>query len=115
MIMTEQALAALAAAVPGSNMSVLRFRPSMVVDAGGEPGHPEFSWTGRRARIGECEVEFLDPCPRCVMVTRKVNDAVGEDRAVLRHIVRDLNQCVGVYARVISPGVVREGDTLDFV
>jgi hypothetical protein len=115
MIMTEQALAALVAAVPGSNMSVLRFRPSMVVDAGGEPGHPEFSWTGRRARIGECEVEFLDPCPRCIMVTRKVNENVGEDREVLRHIVRELNQCVGVYARVVSPGVVREGDTLEFV
>lgn len=114
MIMTTQALAALAAAVPGSNMDVLRFRPSMVIDTGGEPGHPEFSWTGRRARIGGAEVEFLDPCPRCVMVTRKVNDEINEDRAVLRHVVRDLNQCVGVYARVVSTGTVRVGDQLKF-
>lgn len=115
MIMSTQALAALAAAVPGSNMDVARFRPSMVVDTGGEPGHPEFGWTGRRARIGTAEIEFLDPCPRCVMVTRKINDEIGEDRAVLRHIVRDLDQCVGVYARITSPGVVRAGDRIEFL
>lgn len=115
MIMTTQALAALAAAVPGSNMDVLRFRPSLVIDTAGEPGHPEFGWTGRHARIGSADVEFLDPCPRCVMVTRKVNDDIGEDREVLRHIVRDLDQCVGVYARVTVPGTVRAGDSLEFL
>lgn len=115
MILTTQALAALAAAVPESNMNIARFRPSMVIDTGGEPGHPEFGWTGRRARIGSAEIEFLDPCPRCVMVTRKINDEIGEDRAVLRHIVRDLDQCVGVYARITSPGVVRAGDLVEFL
>ena len=114
LVVTTQALAALAAAVPGSNTDVRRFRPSLVVDTGGEPGHPEFGWKGRTARIGTSRVEFLDPCPRCVMVTHKVDAAVGEDREVLRHIVRDLDQNVGVYARILEPGSFRTGDPVVF-
>lgn len=114
MVMTTQALAALALAVPGSNTDVRRFRPSLVVDTGGEPGHPEFGWKGRTARIGTARVEFLDPCPRCVMVTHKVDASIDEDREVLRHIVRDLDQNLGVYARIISEGTLHRGDDVLF-
>lgn len=114
MVMTSQALAALARAVPGSNTDVRRFRPSLVVDTGGEPGHPEFGWKGRTARIGTVRVEFLDPCPRCVMVTHQVDGSVGEDREVLRHIVRDLDQNLGIYARILEPGSLRSGDAVVF-
>jgi MOSC domain-containing protein YiiM len=48
------------------------------------------------------------------MITRKVNDELPEDRAILRHVVRDLNQNVGVYARIVTPGHVALGDTLTF-
>jgi MOSC domain-containing protein YiiM len=48
------------------------------------------------------------------MVTRAVAD-LPADRAILRHIVRDLDQNVGVYARVVEPGVIGEGDTLSFL
>jgi MOSC domain-containing protein YiiM len=46
------------------------------------------------------------------MVTREVDDNVPADRAVLRHIVRDLDQNVGVYATVTVPGRVAVGDTV---
>jgi len=59
-------------------------------------------------------VEFLAPCPRCVMVTRPVSGAIGEDRAILRHIVSDLDQNLGVYARVLAGGTVRAGDAVTF-
>jgi uncharacterized protein YcbX len=120
MVMTEAALAALARALPDSNVDIRRFRPSFVVDTGdagadaSTPGHPEFDWTGRRATIGTATVEFGAPCPRCVMVTREINDAIPADRAVLRHIVRDLDQNLGVYATVVTPGVVRVGDAMTF-
>lgn len=118
MVMTTSALRALESALPGSNVDVRRFRPSLVVDTD-EPGHPEFSWTGRTATIGaSARVEFLKPCPRCVMTTREVRSAAGgvipADRAVLRHIVRDLDQNLGVYARVVTPGVIHEGDPVRF-
>lgn len=114
MIMTTSALRALADALPGSRIDERRFRPSIVID-GAEDGHPEFGWTGRTASIGTAVVEFLDPCPRCVMITRRINDDLPEDRAILRHVVRDLDQNVGVYARVIAPGSVSVGDGVSFL
>jgi len=114
MVMTTSSFAALRAALPDSIIDDRRFRPSFVIDTGEEPGHPELSWTGRRARIGDATVEFIAPCPRCVMVTHPVSGAIGEDRAILRHIVSDLDQNLGVYARVLEGGTVREGDAVAF-
>jgi uncharacterized protein YcbX len=121
LVMTEAALAALAGALPGSNVDVRRFRPSLVVDTGdggidaSTPGHPEFDWTGRRATLGSATIEFASACPRCVMVTREIDASIPADRSVLRHIVRDLDQNLGVYATVVEPGVVRVGDPMSFV
>lgn len=114
MVMTTSALAALQQALPDSNVDIKRFRPSIVIDTN-EPGHPEFTWTGRTARIGTATIEFLEPCPRCVMITRRVNNDIPEDRAILRHVVRDLNQNLGVYARVITPGTISLHDSMSFL
>ena len=86
-----------------------------MIDTPESDGHPEFSWKGRTARIGSVVVEFLDPCPRCVMITRRINDAIPQDRSILRHVVRDLDQNVGVYARVVTPGLIAVGDELIFL
>ena len=113
MVMTTSAMTAMQQALPDSNIDIKRFRPSIVIDST-EPGHPEFTWTGKAAQIGTATVEFLDPCPRCIMITRRINDDIPEDRAILRHVVRDLDQNVGVYARVITPGTISLNDTLSF-
>ena len=115
LVMSSSALEAMQKAVPDSVVDILRFRPSIVVDTPDETGHPEFSWKGRTAQLGSVVVEFLDPCPRCIMITRRINDSIPEDRAILRHVVRDLNQAVGVYARIVTPGKVSVGDTLKFL
>ena len=114
MVMTTSAMSAMQQALPDSNIDIKRFRPSIVIDST-EPGHPEFTWTGKTAQIGTATVEFLDPCPRCIMITRRINDDIPEDRAILRHVVRDLDQNVGVYARVITPGTISLNDTLSFI
>ncbi len=113
MIMTTSAMTALHTALPDSVIDVRRFRPSMVVETS-EIGHVEFGWKGKTARIGTAMVEFLDPCPRCVMVTREVNAEIGQDRDILRHIVRDLDQNLGIYARILEPGVVSVGDSVEW-
>jgi uncharacterized protein YcbX len=115
LVMTTSAFDALRTALPDSVVDVLRFRPSIVIETPDETGHPEFLWKGRTAQLGSVVVEFLDPCPRCVMITRRINDSIPEDRAILRHVVRDLNQAVGVYARIVTPGTVSVGDTLTFL
>lgn len=114
MVMTTSALQALKDALPASNVDIKRFRPSIVIDTD-EPGHPEFTWTGKKAQLGTATIEFLEPCPRCVMITRRINDEIPEDRAILRHVVRDLNQNLGVYARVLTPGSISLRDSLSFL
>ena len=115
MVMTTSALHSLRQALPDSAIDVRRFRPSLVIDTGEQTGHPEFGWAGKMARLGECEIEFQSPCPRCVMVTRDVGSDIAGDRAVLRHIIRELDQNLGVYAKIIKPGVVAAGDSLRFM
>lgn len=116
MLMSTSALRALEAAVPDAAAGdVRRYRPSFVVDTGDQPGHPEFDWKGRRLRLGSAELEILDPCPRCVMITRRIDDAAPQDRAVLRHVVRELDQNVGAYARVVVPGSFAVGDEVTLV
>jgi uncharacterized protein len=121
LVVTTAALRSLQTALPGSNVDVRRFRPSVVIDTGDDgadattPGHPEFDWSGRRATIGGASIEFTVACPRCVMVTREIDAAAGADRSVLRHIVRELDQNVGVYATVVAPGTVERGATMTFV
>jgi len=115
LVMSTSALEAMQKAVPDSVVDILRFRPSIMIDTPDEVGHPEFSWKGRKGQLGSAVVEFHDPCPRCIMITRRINDSIPEDRAILRHVVRDLNQAVGVYARIVTPGKVSVGDTLKFL
>jgi hypothetical protein len=118
LVLTTAALHSLTRALPDSSVDVRRFRPSLVVDTGDDgagattPGHPEFDWAGRRASIGGAVIEFTVPCPRCVMVTREIDAHVGADRSVLRHIVRELDQNVGMYAGVVTPGAIGVGDAV---
>jgi uncharacterized protein YcbX len=112
LVMSTSALRSLSSALPDSAIDVRRFRPSILIDTGDQTGHPEFGWVGRHLQIGEVELRIGVACPRCVMVTREVSANIPADRAVLRHIIRELDQNVGVYATVITPGTIEEGDTV---
>lgn len=117
LVISEQSLQHLRSELPDAAVDVRRFRPSLVIDCGelytSDTTLPELSWVGRRARIGTAVVEFTMACPRCVMVTREIDEHVPADRSVLRHIVRELNQNLGVYASIVEPGIVDLND--DFV
>ncbi len=110
MVMTTSALRSLRAAVPASVIDVRRFRPSLVIDSGDAPGHPEFEWSGQRFAIGTAVIEVINDCPRCAAITKQIAPDVPTDRAILRHVVKDLGQAVGAYARVVQPGTVAVGD-----
>jgi uncharacterized protein len=119
LVMSEQSLQHLETAVPDAAVDVRRFRPSLVIDCGepyqSESTLPEVSWVGRRARIGTAVVQFTMACPRCVMVTREIDEHVPSDRSVLRHIVRELDQNLGVYASIIEPGTVDLNDDFELI
>jgi hypothetical protein len=115
LVMTTAALRSLRTALPDAAVDVRRFRPNIVIDANDDEGHPEFDWVGRRLNVGGAVIDVGDKCPRCVMVTRAIDAAVPADRSVLRHIVRDLDQNVGVYATVVTPGTISVGDPVSVV
>lgn len=112
LVMTTSALRSLSGALSTSAVDVRRFRPNIVIDTGDQPGHPELSWSGRTMSIGDAglQLELIAPCPRCVMVTREVSPDLPEDRRILRHIVRDLDQNVGLYAAARVSGSISVGD-----
>ena len=115
LVMTTSALRSITAALPDTEIDVRRFRPNLVVDTGDATGHPEFGWVGRQARVGGAVIHLGAACPRCVMVTRAVTPEVPADRSVLRHIVRELDQNVGIYGTVLEPGPIALGDTFELI
>lgn len=119
--LTDASLRSLARLSPGSRPDVRRFRPNFVIaltdaptgDDGAE-GFPEQAWAGRKLRIGEVVLDATIPCPRCVMVTLPFAD-LPKDTALLRAIVRNAAQSVGVYANVGRSGLVRVGDEVELL
>ncbi len=111
LVMTDASLAAIAAAGPsGTNWSVHRFRPGVLV-ATDETGFVEDAWVGRTVHLGEATVEPFMACPRCSMPPRaQVAHGFGRDAAVAA-VLRDHHQNnLGVYASVTAPGNLAVGD-----
>lgn len=109
-VVTTASLGDLARIAPDSVVDVRRFRPNLVVRA--EPGDepfPERRWVGRRLAVGEVELDIVTGCPRCVVITRD-SPGLPADRALMRTVVKEAGQDIGVYATVARAGTVRVGD-----
>jgi uncharacterized protein YcbX len=112
LLLTDASLRNLQQLAPASRVDVRRFRPNFVIATDGtQPAFPEMEWQGRRIAVGGAVIEVTVACPRCVMITHPV-DELPRDTALLRTVVQKASQNVGVYARVETPGPVREGDEL---
>jgi MOSC domain-containing protein len=110
LVLTTATLERLAKAAPDSRVDVRRFRPNFVIET--DPaleGYVDAGWEGRRLRIGALEIEGTIACPRCVMVTHGFAD-LPRDTGLLRAIVRDADQNVGLYARPDGAARVAIGD-----
>jgi uncharacterized protein YcbX len=113
LVVTDASLRRLAELAPGSRVDVRRFRPNFVIEvSGGESGFVEAGWAGTTLRLGGARIEVTIPCPRCVMITHGFADLPADAR-LMRTVVREANQCVGVYARVSEPGEVACGDRVE--
>ena len=94
-----------------------RFR--MLLELDGPDALGEEQWTSRRVRVGEAVLLVGEPTPRCAVPSASPDSGV-RDRDVLRELI-DLRgavggeACLGVYAEVLEPGVVRVGDDLTLV
>jgi uncharacterized protein YcbX len=92
-----------------------RFR--MLFELDGLPAHAEDEWRDRRLRVGEATLLVGDPTPRCAVPTANPDTGV-RDRDVLRELIEkrgpiEGEPCMGVYAEVLEPGLVRVGDAVE--
>jgi uncharacterized protein len=111
-LLTTQTLDGLGRLV-GTDLAAQRFRPNLVIDAGGR-GFPEDGWVGRMLRIGGLRMRVDKRDQRCVMVTI---DPVTLRRnpAVLRAIARERDAQLGVYGSTVEPGRIAVGDPVELV
>jgi hypothetical protein len=114
-ILTTASLAAMSAFNPGAIWNVRRFRPNFLFKTvDGIEGLVESTWTGKTLRVGTVELTCEIPCARCGMTTHAQHD-LPKDPSVLRSIVKDADQNLGMYASVSKAGEVRIGDRVELL
>ena len=114
-VLTSASLAVMAQINPQAEWNVRRFRPNFFVKTTeGLQGLLETEWIGRTLRIGTVEVKCEMPAVRCGMTTN-AQAGLAKDPSVLRTIVKEANQNLGVYASVAKDGEVRNGDRVELI
>ena len=114
-LLTTASLAAMERINPSAVWDVRRFRPNFLVET--EPGIEglvEADWGGRKLRIGELSFDCWLPAVRCGMTTQ-AQEGLPKDPSVLRSIVRDAEQKLGVYGAAVNAGRVAVGDAVELV
>jgi uncharacterized protein YcbX len=100
-------------------VEAVRYRPNVVVAT--PEGHPPFSendWVGREITLGGVRLRGVLPTPRCSVPALEHGDLPREPGAVRPLLAGNRIEvpgfgvlpCAGVYAEVVAPGTVREGD-----
>ena len=84
-----------------------RFRANLYVD-GLEP-EEELRWLGRVIRAGDAELEVIDRCERCKVITMDP-DTTEAKPELLRVLVERHDERLGMYCHVVRPGRVAVGD-----
>lgn len=92
----------------GRALDLRRFRTNAHVRLDAAP-FAEEDWAGGRLWIGDCELELLHPCRRCVIPTRDP-DTVQRWAILLRWLFAHRAGVFGINARPAGPGMLRRGD-----
>jgi uncharacterized protein YcbX len=112
-LVSTASLAALRRLSPGSDADVRRFRPNFLIETeDGAEDFAEIAWCGDSLRIGSAVIDVHVPAFRCGIPTWPQAE-LPKDPALLRTIVREAEQNLGVYASVRTPGVVEVGDAVE--
>ena len=93
----------------GTAVDHRRFRANLYIE-GFEPDE-EVRWIGRSLRVGAAQLQVVKRCERCVVITHDPDTTVTSP-ALLRVLTQTGQTCMGVYCRVLRPGVVSVGDLI---
>lgn len=112
-VLTTSSLAAMHEFNSQAVWDVRRFRPNFLIETStGISGLLEPQWAGKTLRIGDLELKCKIPTIRCGMTTHSQKE-IPKDPSVLRSIVREADQALGVYANVTTVGTVSVGDVVE--
>lgn len=100
--------------LPESVVDDRRFRPNILLDVAGGPEPIEESWVGRTIAIGTARFEVVERTERCVMVNHD-REGLPRDGRILRALAAANDLRLGVYARVVVPGIARLGDRAELI
>jgi len=115
LLLTDASLDRLQALAPDSKIDVRRFRPNFLIETPTDnDGFIEREWVGRSLRVGSITVSIASTCPRCVMTTLPFAD-LPHDPDIMRTLVREANQALGVYAAVTGAGRAAVGDPVELL
>jgi uncharacterized protein YcbX len=114
-LLTTASLAAMAQLNAGATWDVRRFRPNFLIETeAGLAGLIEAGWAGRTVRVGAVELKCEIPTVRCGM-TMQAQEGLAKDPSILRSIVKDADQNLGIYASVIGNGSVALNDAVELL
>jgi uncharacterized protein YcbX len=111
-VLTTSTLQLMSRLNPTADWDVRRFRPNVLIDTDSRTGAVENDWLGRTIGLGDLVIKGELLTIRCAMPMHAQAD-VPRDPSVLRTIVREANQRLGLYASVIGPGRVSVGDPVE--
>ncbi|WP_333767107.1 MOSC domain-containing protein [Streptomyces sp. IBSBF 2435] len=120
-LVSTSTLDRLAALSPRGVAEAERFRPNIVIERAGA-GFVDHEWVGRDLRIGDrLTLRVIAATPRCAVPTL-AHGGLPPDTAALRTLARhnrlpamagsDPAPSAGIYAQVLSPGMIRPGDSV---
>ena len=112
-VLTTASLELLSRLNPAAVWDVRRFRPNFLIETDENvKGLVESEWSGQKIRLGSVELKCEIPAPRCGMTIQAQKD-FPKDPTILRSIVKDADQKLGIYANVITAGEIRLGDAVE--
>jgi uncharacterized protein YcbX len=123
-LLTTSTLARIEALASEATAAQERYRPNVVIRTGAE-GFTENDWLGRDLRIGDAVFRVIARTPRCAVPTLAHGPGIPRDPAALRVVAghnrvpafdgRHAEPCAGVYAEVLRPGRISQGDAVHLV
>ncbi|QRG68410.1 MOSC domain-containing protein [Brevibacillus choshinensis] len=111
LLVTDASLREIARLIGEEQLDPRRFRGNLVVVLEEDEPFAEDRWMGKQIRIGDVVLQVNRHCERCMYVNIDP-DTLEMNPAVLKACVKRHDNHFGVYASVITPGEVAEGDAV---